>query len=114
MEESMSDGRAHRAIGTVAGGGYAPAEAQQQLPEHLTLEVSGGLVAGNLSAQLPDVFDPPLHPGHRVLAHGVMPVVAGGHAAVGALDRWQTQLRAAAARRAALRASVETPLERLS
>lgn len=109
----MSDSRTHRAIGTIAGGGYALAKAQRQLPEHLALEVLGGLLAGNLGARLPDVFDPPLHPGHRALAHGVVPVVAVGQAAVGALDGWQTQLRAAAARRAALRASAETPLERL-
>lgn len=109
----MSDGRTHRAIGTIGGGGYALAKAQQQPPEHLALEVLGGLLAGNLGARLPDVFDPPLHPGHRALAHGVVPVVAAGRAAVGALDGWQAQLRDAAARRAALGASAATPLERL-
>lgn len=109
----MSDGRTHRAIGTITGGGYALAKAQRRPPEHLALEVLGGLLAGNLGARLPDVFDPPLHPGHRVLAHGVVPVLAGGRAAVGALDGWQTQLRAAAGRRAALRASAGAPLERL-
>ena len=34
----MSDGRTHRAIGTISGGGYALAKAQQQPPEHLALE----------------------------------------------------------------------------
>ncbi len=109
----MPNGRTRRAIGTIAGGGYALAKAQQQPPGHLALEVLGGLLAGDLGAWLPDVFDPPLHPGHRALAHGVVPVVAAGRAAVGALDGWQTQLRAAAARRAALRASAATPLEHL-
>jgi hypothetical protein len=109
----MSDGRTHRAIGTIAGGGYALAKAQQQHPEHLVLEVFRGLLAGNLGARLPGVFDPPLHPGYRALAHGVVPVVAAGRAAVGALDGWQTQLRAEAGRRAALQDSAATPLERL-
>lgn len=109
----MSDGRTHRAIGTIAGGAYALAKAQQQLPEQLALEVLGGILGGNLGARLPDVFDPPFHPGHRALAHGVVPVVAVGRAAAGALDGWQTQLRVEAARRAALRTSAETALARL-
>ena len=108
----MSEGRAHRSIGANAGGVYALAEAQQQPPKHLALEVRGGLLSGNLGARLPDVSDPPLHPDHRTLAPGAVPVVAAGRAAVGALDGCQTRLRAAAARRAALRASAAPPLER--
>jgi hypothetical protein len=109
----MSDRRTHRTIGTISGGGHAFAKAQQQPPEHLALDVLGGLLAGNLGARLADMFDPPLHPGRGGLAHNVVPVVAAGRVAVGALDGWQTQLRAPAARRAALRASAATPLERL-
>lgn len=52
----MSDGRTHRAIGTLAGGGYALAKAQNQRPEHLLLEVLGGLVAGSHIAL--DAFTP--------------------------------------------------------
>lgn len=109
----MSDGRTHRAIGTFAGGGYALAKAQNQRPEHLLLEVLGGLVAGNLGARLPDMFDPPTHPGHRSLAHGIAPVAAVGRAAVRGLDGAQARLRAEADRRAALRASATTALQRL-
>lgn len=109
----MSDGRTHRAIGSLAGGGYALAKAQHQRPEHLLLEVLGGLVAGNLGARLPDVFDPPTHPGHRSLAHGIAPVATVGTAAVRALDGAQARLRAEADRRAALRASATTPLQRV-
>jgi uncharacterized membrane protein YfcA len=96
----------------LAGAGYAFARAQQQAPEHLVLEVVGGLLAGNLGARLPDLFDPPLHPGHRSLAHGVVPVVAAGRVAVGSLDRWQAQFRAEAGSRAGLRATATTELER--
>lgn len=109
----MSDGGTHRAIGTLAGGGFALAKAQQQRPEHLLLEVLGGLIAGNLGARLPDVFDPPMHPGHRSVAHGIAPVAAVGRAAVRGLDGAQVRLRAEADRRAALRASATTPLQRL-
>lgn len=52
----MSEIRPHRAIGTRARGGYGPAKAQQQRPEHLVLKVFGGLVAGNQGARLPEVF----------------------------------------------------------
>lgn len=108
----MSDGRTHRAIGTLAGGGYALAKAQNQRPEHLLLEILGGLVAGNMGARLPDVFDPPTHPGHRSLAHGIAPIAAVGTAAVRRLDGAQARLRAEADRRAALCAQATTPLQR--
>jgi membrane-bound metal-dependent hydrolase YbcI (DUF457 family) len=109
----MCDGRTHRATGTIAGAGYALAKANQQVSEHLLpLEVLGGALAGNVGARLPDVFDPPLHPGHRSLAHGLVPVAAAGRAAVNALDGWQARLRAEANRRAVLRQSATTPLER--
>lgn len=109
----MSDRRTHCAIGTVAGGGYALAKAQNQRPEHLLLEVLGGLVAGNLGARLPDVFDPPTHSGHRSLAHGMAPIAAVGTAAVRRLDGAQARLRAEAERRAALYTQATTPLQRL-
>jgi len=94
----MSSGRTHRAIGTAAGAGYALAKANQQAPEHVLLEILRGALAGNFGARLPDVFDSPLHPGHRSLAHGIVPVATAGRAAVNALDGWQVQLRAEANR----------------
>jgi membrane-bound metal-dependent hydrolase YbcI (DUF457 family) len=109
----MSDGRTHRAIGTLAGGGYALAKAQQQRPENILLEVIGGLLAGNLGARLPDSLDPPLHPGHRSVSHGILPVATAGVGAVRSLDGWQARLRAEANRRASLRATAATPLQRL-
>lgn len=110
----MSYGRARRAIGTLAGGGFALARAQQP-PEHLLLAVLGGLAASNLGARPPDAFDPATHPGHRSLAHGIAPVAAVRRAAVRGLDGAQAQvrLRAGADRRSALRASAITPLQRL-
>lgn len=109
----MSDSRTHRTIGTLAGGGLALAKARQQRPENMALEVIGGLLAGNLGAPLPDVIDPPLHPGHRSVAHALVPVAAAGVGAVRSLDRWQSRLREEADRRAALRAAATSPLQRL-
>jgi hypothetical protein len=80
----MSKNRTHIAIGTVAGGASVRGKAQQQRPENIVLEVVGGLVAGNLAARLPDVFDPPLHPDHRsVAAHAFVPLATAGMTARG-------------------------------
>ena len=51
----MFNRRTHRAIGTVAGAGYALAKANQQAPQHVLLEVFGGALTGNVGARLPDV-----------------------------------------------------------
>ena len=48
----MSNGRTHRAVGTVAGGRSALAKARPQSPEHVLLEILGGLVGGNMGARL--------------------------------------------------------------
>lgn len=89
------------------------AKARPQSPEHVLLEILGGLVGGNMGARLPDAFDPPNHPGHRSLAHGAVPMTVAGTAAVNALDGWQGRLRVEANRRAVLRVSAATPIERL-
>lgn len=109
----MANGKTHRVVGAVAGGAYAFHRARSQRPEHALIEVLGGALAGVAGARLPDVFDPPLHPGHRSLAHGLVPVAAAGRAGAMALDRWQGRLRAEAERRAALRQAAVTPLDRL-
>jgi len=65
----MSDRRTHRAIGALAGGGYALAKAQQQHPERLwqaVLELLcrlgtgalAGLLGGYGSHVAPDAFTP--------------------------------------------------------
>jgi hypothetical protein len=44
----VSGRRSPQAIGTVAGGAFALAKAHQQRPEHLFLQLLGGLIAGGL------------------------------------------------------------------
>jgi membrane-bound metal-dependent hydrolase YbcI (DUF457 family) len=109
----MANGKTHRAVGAIAGGAYAYHRARYQPPAHALIETLGGVLAGVAGARLPDIFDPPLHPGHRSIAHGLVPVAAAGRAGVMALDRWQACLRADADRRAALRQAAVTPLDRL-
>jgi hypothetical protein len=46
-----------------------------------------------LGGFLPDVFDPPCHPHHRSLAHGVLPVLAGAGVWGQGLAGWQASLR---------------------
>ncbi len=38
-------------------------------------ELAGRLVGGALGSRLPDVIDPPTHPGHRGVGHAVVPAV---------------------------------------
>ena len=57
------------------------------------LEVAGGACGGALGGLLPDVFDPPYHPRHRALAHGMLPVLAGASVWGQGLGGWQTSLR---------------------
>lgn len=110
----MANGKTHRAIGAIAGGAYAYHRARCQRLEHALMEALGGVLAGVAGARLPDVFDPPLHPRHRSLAHGLVPVVAAGQAAVRALDPWEAGLRAEADRRAACGDSTGELLYRLA
>ena len=57
-------------------------------------ESVGGALGGLLGVALPDIFDPPLHPGHRAMAHALIPVSAGAAAWSRQLDNWQAGLRA--------------------
>lgn len=56
-------------------------------------EVVGGALGGLLGGLLPDLCDPPRHPGHRAVAHAVLPVGLGATAWIGNLDSWQKDLR---------------------
>jgi hypothetical protein len=73
------------------------------------LEVAGGVLGGVLGGLLPDVFDPPCHPHHRSLAHGVLPVIAGAGVWVLGLAGWQTHLREQAEAYSRLRVSTVDP-----
>jgi hypothetical protein len=57
------------------------------------LEVAGGGLGGALGGLLPDIFDPPCHPHHRSLAHGLLPVAAGAGVWGQGLVGWQVSLR---------------------
>lgn len=54
----------------------------------------GGCLAGLVASRLPDLFDPPVSPNHRDVAHAVAPVGAVLVAAWGLLKEGQERLRA--------------------
>jgi membrane-bound metal-dependent hydrolase YbcI (DUF457 family) len=109
----MPNANFHRTAGLIAGGTYAYLRSTEQSYGSRVLETAGGVLGGTLAASLPDVFDPPLHPRHRGLAHGAVPVGALTSAAVATLDGAQVWLRREAARRASLRTAATGTLEQL-
>ncbi len=50
-------------------------------------------VQKTIGGLLPDVFDPPMHPGPRALAHAVLPAGVGATVWVSTLDSWRENLR---------------------
>ncbi len=108
----MANRDVHMVAGAVAGGAAAAYLARDQQFGYYLLELAGGAAAGIVGAQLPDIFDPPTHPGHRSLGHGLVPAGAALTAVGARLDRAQRQLRQTAERHRAARESA-TALERL-
>jgi hypothetical protein len=68
------------------------------------LESAGGGVGG-YGGILPDRIDPPLRPGHRSSAHGLVPVATGAAFWYRSLDDWQNLLRQIADQHAYCRAT---------
>jgi len=69
------------------------------------IESAGGTLGGYIGRILPDWFDPPRHPGHRSLAHGLAPVATGAAFWYRSLDNWQDHPRQIADQHAYCRAT---------
>lgn len=89
----MSNGKTHRKVGVAAGAGLAAARSIHLPLSSCTTETLGGAFGGWLGAKVPDVIDPPTHPGHRSIGHGLLPVGLAGYATWQHLPGWQTNLR---------------------
>ena len=109
----MPNGRTHKVVGAIAGGSFALVRSAGQPAVHRTVETAGGVLAGVGLGMLPDVLEPAIHPGHRSVAHGVVPAVALGVPASRHLDSWQAYLRASADRQGALAMQSQSTLARL-
>lgn len=72
----MPNGVVHQVAGTLTGGGVAYYFARELPPKQQAAEVIGGLLGGWCTSRLPDIFDPPTHPGHRSDGHSL--VIGGG------------------------------------
>lgn len=100
----------HVATSTTAGAGYAFYKAHNQNDLAKILEAAGGALGGYIGGILPDLLDPPLHPGHRAFAHGFLPVAAGASVWSQGLDGWQTRLRQLANEQSYRRSQSTDPL----
>jgi hypothetical protein len=74
----MSNGRVHRRVGVLVGGGAAFLAAHDQPLRLRLIEAIGGALAAIPGAALPDVIDPPNSPRHRSTGHGLLPIGAAG------------------------------------
>lgn len=89
----MPNRETHVAVGATAGLACAVVNSLNQDCLDIAIELFGGLCGGSAGAMLPDLIDPPCHPRHRSLGHGLVPV--GSAAALWAknLHFWQNRLR---------------------
>jgi membrane-bound metal-dependent hydrolase YbcI (DUF457 family) len=79
----MSKKAVHVAFGVVTGGGAAALVAKKNNEEPLAflLQTLGGIAGGYGGGVAPDLFEPPVWPGHRGIAHSVA-AFAGGTTAI--------------------------------
>jgi len=59
--------------GAIAGGAAAGYWARSQPGNLALIEAIGGAIAGIPGGRLPDIIDPPSHPRHRSVGHGIAP-----------------------------------------
>jgi hypothetical protein len=108
----MASGKTHQAVGALSGGAFAYYRAQGQEPPHILAETLDGLLGGWATSRLPDIFDPPIHPGHRSVGHAVIPVGTAGCYYAQSLGDWQEWLRRAAEEHAAAGSQATSDLDR--
>ena len=89
----MANRKVHQQVGAASGAVFALSRSGAQEPKGVLLETIGGALGGLLFGIAPDVIDPPTHPGHRSLGHGVAPIGAVAVYYFENLGSWQEQLR---------------------
>jgi len=89
----MANRRAHTIAGAAAGGTSAFVLARDQEPLHLPAETLGGALGGGVGGRLPDLIEPAYYPGHRSVAHALVPFGAVGAAVVPRLRAGQQRAR---------------------
>lgn len=89
----MPNQKTHRPLGAGCGLAVALYRAREQAPRNALVEAMGGAAGGLIFSMIPDWIDPPIHPGHRSLGHGVAPNVGIIYWYINNLDAWQSTLR---------------------
>lgn len=89
----MPNRSVHLPTSGAAGAFFAFHNAPRSSGSHTTQEVIGGLIGGLVGGLLPDLLDPPLHPGHRAMAHALLPVGLGAAISLKNLNTWQSWVR---------------------
>jgi hypothetical protein len=93
----MANGAVHVEAGLVVGGAAAFASSADRTGYERLVEVIGGVLAGRAGAMLPDRIDPPTHPRHRSLGHGVLPNIGIWSYVLSHAHEFQELLRSKAA-----------------
>ena len=70
------NGKQHDRLGKWTGGAVAAFGTGDLTPTGAALEIAGGILGGKIGGALPDRIDPPTHPGHRGIGHGLLPGLA--------------------------------------
>lgn len=99
----MANGKTHEVVGATTGAGFALWAARNQPATATAIEAVGGALGGYVGGKLPDIFDPPLHPRHRSVAHAVIPLIVATRYCANNLGTWQDIFRKLAEREAQLR-----------
>lgn len=105
----MANGKTHEVVGTLAGAGFAYWAARDQSEDARMIELIGGALGGFVGGKLPDIFDPPTHPGHRSVAHAIAPLAVAAQQCMKHLRDWQETVRRMADHQAHLRAQAQDP-----
>ena len=74
----MADRRKHRQVGAIFGFLFTLSILDDQEATPHSVEMMGGLLGGIFGGMLPDLIEPPSHPGHRSIAHALLPIGGAG------------------------------------
>jgi len=65
--------------------------AREETPINKLTEALSGMAVGTFAGMLPDILDPPTHPGHRSVAHAIVPAGTAGVTVaprIGSAQQW--------------------------
>jgi len=103
----------HSAAGILVGGTFAAIRTNSPESNRPLLEIIGGGIGGHIGGCLPDFIEPAHHPGHRAMAHAIVPAGGLGALVGKKLGDAQGYCRRKAREAASVAASADDPLARL-